>query len=154
VNTIKLQAEVVSVNQEKREAVLRGPEGNEVTLKVGENAVNFYQVAVGDRVNVVMQRELLVYIADEKQTEADGTKGIAAGAAEGDKPAGIVVASTKITAKIAAIDTTARTATLTFEDGTQNVFNVRPDVDLAKYSVGQEVVFLITDLLALEVQKI
>lgn len=153
-NTVTLQAEVVSVDQVKRAAVLRGPDGNEVTVRVGEHAVNFYQVMPGDRVNVAMAQELVVYVADGTQDVSDGTAAMAAGAQKGDAPAGAVVTSSKVTGKIIAMDTTARTATLSFSNGTEKTFNVRPDVDMTKYSVGQEVVFLLTEMLALEVKKL
>jgi Cu/Ag efflux protein CusF len=212
VRKIKLQGEVISVDRAERRAVVRGPEGNEVVVNVGEGAVNFYQVEPGDRVDVTMARELAVYVPDDakaadseggaegspevqgragsggaSKTEGaavataspdakakagaekpstedgetpaaeatpDGTTVAAARAAEGERPAGVVVASSKITTKISKIDTEARTATLTFEDGQEQTFDVRPDVDMSRYKVGQEVVFLITDLLALEVRKI
>jgi|GEM_PF-2322987 len=161
IRQIQLEAEVVSVDQEKREAVLRGPGGKETTVKVGKEAVNFYQVAPGDRVNVLMARELTVYVpadpkksTDGKPAEGDGTAIAGARVEDGQKPAGVVVSSTKITSKITALDAKARTATLTLESGEAEVFNVRPDVDMTKYKVGQEVVFLITDLLALEVHKL
>lgn len=154
--TVTLEAEVVSVSQEKREAVLRGPEGNEVTIRVGEGAVNFYQVAKGDRVKVAMARELAVYVPEEGETktEADSAQVMGARAKEGDTPAGAVVATAKITSTVEAMDLTARTATLKFEDGHTETFNVRPDVDMTKYKVGQKVVFLITEALALEVVKL
>jgi len=152
--TVTLEAEVVSVDQEQRTVILRGPEGKEVSVRVGKDAVNFYQVAAGDRVNVAMARELVIYVADDGEAESDGTAAIAVGAEEGQRPAGAVVASSKVTAKITAIDTDARTATVSFEDGEEETFNVRPDVDMSKYSVGQEVVFLITEMLALEVKKL
>lgn len=161
VRKIELEAEVIAVDQERREAVLRGPGGKEVPVKVGKDAVNFYQVTPGDRVKVLMARELVVYVPDDKKAAADGektppdgTEVAGARAEKGEAPAGVVVASTKITSKITALNVEGRTATLAFENGETEVFNVRPDVDMKKYSVGQEVVFLVTDLLALEVQKI
>ena len=154
ISTIKLQAEVVSVDQEKREAVLRGPEGNEVVVRVGENAVNFYQVKAGDRVNVTMARELVVYVPDEPEDQADGTVVAGAGAEKGDTPAGAVVATSKITATIVALDAEHRKATLSFGQDGEQTFEVRPDVDMTKYSVGQDVVFLITDFLAMQVEAL
>lgn len=153
IKTLELEAEVVSVDQEQREAVLRGPEGNELTVKVGKDARNFYQVKPGDRVLVAMARELVIYVEDGSQKEQDGTVVAAGRAREGATPGGAVVATTKISAKIKALDTKARTATLTFEDGKDETFEVRPDVDMTKYKTGQTVVFLITDLLAVEVKK-
>jgi len=154
IKTLEIEAEVVSVNQELRQAVLRGPAGNEMTVKVGKDARNFYQVKAGDRVHVAMARELVIYVEDGQQAQPDGTAVAAGRAEEGGTPGGAVVATTKITAKIKALDAKARTATLTFEDGKEEIFEVRPDVDMTKYKAGQSVVFLITELLALEVAKI
>lgn len=154
-STVTLEAEVVSVDQEKKEAVLRDSAGSEVTVRVGKNAVNFYQVEVGNRVKVTMARELLIYVNDEGAAEEEeGTVAAGAGSEKGEKPAGAVVASTKVTSKIEAMDTEARTATLVFTDGKKQTFNVRPDVDMTKYKVGQEVVFLVTEMLALEVEAL
>lgn len=157
IRSLELEAEVVSVNQEQREAVLRDKAGNETTVKVGKEARNFYQVQPGDRVMVAMARELVIYVEDGKSAEAeqqDGTAVAAGRAEEGATPGGAVIATTKITAKIKALDTKARTATLVFADGKEENFEVRPDVDMSKYKAGQSVVFLITDLLALEVKKL
>lgn len=154
-SSVTLEAEVVSVDQEKKEAVLRDSEGSEVTVRVGKNAVNFYQVKAGDRVKVTMARELLIYVNEEgAPEEQEGTIAAAAGAEKGEQPAGAVVASTKVTSKIESMDTEARTATLVFTDGKKETFNVRPDVDMSNYKVGQEVVFLITEMLALEVETL
>ena len=157
VRKVQLQVEVLSVDRENRQVVVRGPQGNEFSVKVGRDAVNFYQVQVGDRVDVMVARELLIYVPDagEDQGETpDGTAVAEASAAEGEQPAGMMVASTKITAKIKAMDIPTRKATLVFEDGSEETFDVRPDVTMENYQVGQDVVFLITDFLALQVRKI
>jgi hypothetical protein len=154
VSSVELEAEVVSVDQNLRQAVLRGPEGREVVVSVGKEAVNFYQVKPGDRVKVAIQRELQIYVPEGEQDEPDGTAVAEARAAQGESPAGMVVASSKVSSKITAMDLEARTATLTFEDGSAQTFDVRPDVDMTKYEVGQEVVFLITEMLAIEVETL
>lgn len=157
IKTLELEAEVVSVNQEKREAVLKDKAGNQTTVKVGKEARNFYQVKPGDRVMVAMARELVIYVEEGKPGEVkeqDGTAVAAGRAEEGATPGGAVMATTKVTAKIKSLDTKARTATLVFEDKKEETFEVRPDVDMTKYKAGQSVVFLITDMLALEVKKI
>ncbi len=154
VRTLELEAEVISVDQSKREAVLRGPAGNEVVVKVGKDARNFYQVKPGDRVMVAMARELVIYVEDEGEKSEDGTVVAGGRAREGAQPGGAVVATTKVTAKIKTLDAEARMATLTFPDGKEETFDVRPDVDMTKYKVGQSVVFLVTELLALEVKTL
>ena len=103
-----------------------------------------------DVLDPLLERELPQAVGPERvRLGPDGAR-----AAEGERPAGAIVASTKVTAKIKALDTQARTATLSLETGEEDTFSVRPDVDMSQYKVGQDVVFLITDLLALEVKKV
>ncbi len=48
---------------------------------------------------------------------------------------------------------TAMTATLQFPDGKAKTFVVRPDVDLTKANLGEEVVIRATEALAVVVEK-
>ena len=59
----------------------------------------------------------------------------------------------KITATVAAIDQANRTATLRFDDGTVETLPVRDDIDLSKHKAGEKVVFLVTQKVALSVEK-
>ena len=52
-----------------------------------------------------------------------------------------------------AIDRTKRTATLRFEDGRTKTFPVRDDIDLSRRKVGEKVVFLVTEMVAISVDK-
>ena len=71
----------------------------------------------------------------------------------GAKP-GVWVANTdEVTAKVTAIDLKHHKATLLFPDGSSRTFKVRPDVDLARQSVGQEVVIRKTEAMAVTVEK-
>src|SRR5690606_41218037 len=91
IKTLEIEAEVVSVNQEQREAVLRDKAGNETTVKVGKEARNFYQVQPGDRVMVAMARERVIYVEDGKSAEAeqqDAKDGAAGRTEEGTTPDG------------------------------------------------------------------
>lgn len=153
-STTTLEAEVVSVDQSAREAVLRAAEGNLVTVRVGKDAVNFYQVKVGDRVRVQMMRELVVEVDPTENAGPDGTEVVAGSAEKGEQPGGAMLSTSKISSKISKMDTNARTATLVFENGEKLTFDVRPDVDMSKYKVGQTVVFLLTEMLALNVEKL
>jgi hypothetical protein len=75
---------------------------------------------------------LVVYVAGEGETPTDGAAQLVAPSPKGSKPDGIMAATTKVTAKITAIDAEQRKATLQFEDGTTRTVAVRPDVDLGK----------------------
>jgi hypothetical protein len=57
------------------------------------------------------------------------------------------------TATVTAIDLAQHTATLQFPDGTSKTIAVRPDVDLSKRKVGEQVVIRTTAAVAVSVQK-
>jgi hypothetical protein len=59
----------------------------------------------------------------------------------------------QVTAKVVAIDRWNHKASLQFPDGTTRTVAVRPDVDLARRHVGEEVVIRISEMLAISVEK-
>jgi hypothetical protein len=61
--------------------------------------------------------------------------------------------TTRVTAKVTAIDSEHHSATLQFQDGSRRTVPVREDVDLSKRKVGDSVVIRITEALAIQVDK-
>jgi hypothetical protein len=59
----------------------------------------------------------------------------------------------QFTAKITSVDLKRHTATLQLPDGTSKTFNVRPDVELTKETVGVDVVIRVTAAVAVSVEK-
>ena len=59
----------------------------------------------------------------------------------------------QVTATVASIDPSKRTATLKFEDGSTQNLPVRGDLDLGKRKVGDKVVFRVTEMVAISVEK-
>ena len=90
---------------------------------------------------------------DEGETPTDGGAQLVALAPKGAKPGGIMAETTQVTAKVTALDVAHRKATLQFEDGTTRTVAVRPDVDLSKRKVGDQVVIRLTEALAISVKK-
>ena len=153
IDTLTLDAEVVAINHKARTATLLVPDGEKIPITVGPEAINFDQIQKGDRVKALVAEELAIYLGDENAADDDGAAAIAVGAAKGEQPGGMVAESARITATVTAIDVEAHTATLTFEDGRVETVDVRPDVDLTKQNVGAKVVFEITKVVALSVEK-
>lgn len=91
---------------------------------------------------------------DAKSAPTSEAELVASSADEGQKPGMLVAARQTITAKVTAIDTKARTATLLFEDGLSRVVPVREDVKLSADQVGKQVVIVETVAVAAEVFKL
>ena len=153
VNTKEVSAKVTAIDTANRKVTLLWPDGDKDTIKVGPEAVNFDQIKVGDMVNVIVTEELVIYLDEEGATAPDGAAAMVALAPKGEQPAGLVAEAARVTATVTAIDTTKRTATLRFEDGTTKTFPVRDDIDLSKRKVGEKVVFLVTEMIAISVEK-
>jgi hypothetical protein len=153
VNTIKVSARVSAIDKANRKATLLGSDGKTFTVTVGPEAENFDQVEVGDLVNLTVTEELVIYLDEEGASSTDGSAALVALAPKGAQPGGLVAGTTQVTGIVSAIDRTKRTATLQFGDGSTKTFPVRDDVDLSQRKVGEQVVFRVTEMIAISVEK-
>jgi hypothetical protein len=153
VDTMEVSAKVTAIDTAKRKVTLMGPDGKEFTAKVGPEAVNFDQVRVGDLVKVTFTEELVIFLDEEGASVPDGSAAVVARAKKGAQPGGLVLGVTQVTATVRSIDRTNRTATLQTKDGSKTTFRVRDDIDLSKRKVGEKVVFQVTEMVAISVEK-
>jgi len=153
VNTVDVSARVSAIDKANRKVTLLGPDGEKFTVKVGPEAVNFDQIRLGDLVRATVTEELVVYLGEEGTPSGEGEAGVVALAPKGVKPAGLVAQVTQVTATVTAIDRTKRTATLRFDDGSTKTYPVREDIDLSRRKVGERVVFRVTEMIAISVEK-
>lgn len=153
VDTVEVRAEVTAIDTANRKATLKRPDGEEFTVKVGPEAVNFDQVRVGDIVKATVTEELVVFLDEEGTSAPDGAAAMVALAPKGAQPGGVVAQTIQVTATVKAIDPVNRTATLRFDDGSTETFPVRDDIDLSQRKVGEKVVFQLTEMVAISVEK-
>ena len=148
----QMNAVVEAINMETREVTLRGPQGNAVSMVVGEEARNLDQVEVGDIVSAEYVRSLSIEVLPGDGTEP-GAGGLtaAARAEKGEMPAGVVMDTQVVTATVEAIDMEANTFKLKFPDGAVEQFTARDPKNLALAEVGDLVVITTTEALALRV---
>ncbi|BBO74843.1 hypothetical protein DSCW_22600 [Desulfosarcina widdelii] len=173
VNTVEISARVTDIDYTRRTVVLLGPDGEKKHIAVGPQAVNFDQIRVGDLVKAHVTEELVVGLIEEStvvpegkaltslgymDTEEvepmpDGAAGVVALAARGAQPGGLVAGTVRMIATVVAIDPVMRTAKLKFKDGRTRTFPVRDDIDLSRHQVGERVLFQITEMIAISVEK-
>jgi hypothetical protein len=149
-NTMEVSARVVAIDHFNREATLLGSDGEKFRVKVGPEAVNFDQVHVGDLVKVTVAEELVVYLNEENETYIGGSASVVA---LGAQAGGLAAETREIVGTVTKIDYQKRTATLSFQDGSTKTFPVRSDIDLSKHEVGEQVVFHITEMVAIRIEK-
>ena len=153
VNTVDVSARVTAIDKANRKVTLLDPDGEKFTIKVGPEAVNFDQIKVGDLVKATVTEELVIFMDDVGAPSGEGAAGVVALAPKGAQPGGLVAQTKQVIATVVAIDRAKRTATLRFEDGSIETFPVRDDIDLSQREVGERVVFRVTEMATISVEK-
>ncbi len=153
VQTVKVTATVTAIDRVKRKATLLGADGKKFTVQVGREARNFDQVRVGDRVIATVTQKVVVSLDDKAASSGEGEAAVVARAPKGGQPGGLAAETIQMTGKVIAINLEKHTATLQFEDGDTETFSIRPDVDLSRHKVGERVVFRVTEMVAIWVEK-
>jgi len=153
VQTFKTTATVTAIDQAKRTATLQKSDGMKFMVKAAPEAVNFDQVRLGDQVNATVAQKIVAHLDKENIASDDGAAAVVPLAPKADQSGRLVAENTQVTGKIIAIDTGRRTATLRFEDGSTETLPVRDDVDLSRRKVGEQVVFRVTEMIAIWVEK-
>ena len=153
VQTFKTTVTVTAIDQAKRTATFLGSDGKKFQVTVGPEAVNFDQVHVGDRINATVTQKIVTALQKEGSNADEGTVAAATSAAKGDQPGVLAAGSMQITAKVATIDSIKRTATLRFENGSTQILPIRDDVNLSRIKLGEQVVFRVTEMTAIWVEK-
>lgn len=153
VNTVTVNAKVVSIDKKERTATLLRPDKLTISVKAGPEALNFNKIEKGDMVTITYFEEFVVALMEKGSTVDEGTSGMITLAPAGGKPGGFATKTKLITGTVTAINKKKRTATLKFTDGTTKTYPVRKDIDLTKYKKGEKVAFRITEMIAIDIVK-
>jgi hypothetical protein len=153
IQTFEIQATVAAIDKASRKITLVSPDGFKKIVKAGPEVVNFDQIRLGDQLRVTTTEQLVVQMAKPGESGMDSATTVVALAPKGAKPGGVMADATRVTATVTAIDAKKRTATLRFEDGTSQTYPVRSDIDLSQQKVGEKVVFRVTEMIAISVNK-
>ena len=149
---ITLNATVAAINQETREVTLKGEDGKETTLTVGEEVKNLPQVKVGDQVNVAYYESVDVEVLSAGQAAPKAAAISALETAQpGQKPAGTMATELSVVATIEAINKDSETVTLKGPEGNTKTVKVRNPANLEKVAVGDRVLITLTRAVAVDV---
>jgi len=150
-----LTAWVKSIDTEARTITLDDHKGGVKTIDVPQEATNFDQIKVGDKVRMKLVEEMIAVLsdADAVPTKSDAAS-VAAKAAEGEKPGMAVAQQALLSAKVVAVDTENHTATLKFESGDEKTVTVRDDVKIDDSYIGREVLIRLTQAMAISIEEV
>ncbi len=151
--TMKLTAQVVAIDRDRKEVTLRGPTGEVQMLELPE-AQRLDEVEVGDTVaaEYVQHLSLELYPGSGGKP-GHGTITARARAPESEQPGGLITETTISVAIVNAIDLDNGTFKLEWEDGIKEYLARDPE-NLKKASVGDYVVATYTEALALQLQEV
>jgi hypothetical protein len=151
--TSTLTVKVIDVDRAKREVTLGDDAGNKGSFIAGPEIRNLDQLHPGDTVTATLIERLVIFVRSAGD-KADATYAAAlARAPQGAKPGALMAEGYELVALVTAIDTTERTADLKFADDSTRTVKVRPDVDMARYKVGDSVIIRVTSTLSLLASK-
>ncbi len=153
IDTYQSSATVTAIDAATRSVTVVSPNGAMATFECGTNVINFDQIHVGDQIRATLTKEVVVFLRPADEPAVDGGAGMIALPVKGEKPGFAVGDTMEVTATVEAVDLKSHEATLLFPDGTTKTVPVRPDVDLTKAKLGQQVVIRSTRTMALLVEK-
>ncbi len=153
VQTVRTQATVVAIDAKARTVRLKPRRGDPKTFRVGEGAVNFQQVRVGDEVHAVVIHEMAVSLVPGGAAPSVAGAAAVALAPEGARPGAVMANTIETTATIVAIDGHEHTLTLEFLDGRIQEVDVAKHRDLSKVGLGDSVRIQLTEAVAIQVVK-
>lgn len=147
---MRTTATVEAVDMNKRTVTLKGAGGRTVTLKAPPEARNFDQLKVGDKVAAEYIDAVAIFVRKSGGPPAAGQTTKVAVAPKGEKPAGMVVETVELTARVEAIDPATRTVILRGPDGGTRTIKVDERVQrLDEVKPGDDVVVRHTEALAI-----
>jgi Cu/Ag efflux protein CusF len=153
--TNHIKATVEDIDYDNRKVTLKGPEGNEVQFKVSDDVKNFPQVKKGDVVNIGYYESVALALGKPGEAVPDsGSSGILATRSPGQKPGGVGVNVTEISATVEDVDRDSREVTLKGPEGRTVKVLVDPSVgDLSRIKKGDQINIRLTQALAISVDK-
>jgi len=116
----------------------------------------FYKIKIGDKVEVTYIRSTAVYVTspDEDRPPVASGRSVEVTSKDG-KPRKITVDIIEKTSTVMAIDAEKRTATLKDHEGKVQNIDVSPEVkNLENVKVGDQVVYQVTEAIAVDISKV
>jgi hypothetical protein len=152
VESFTTTATVTAIDADTREVVLVAPNGRMTTYEAGPDMVNFGQLQVGDQVTAVVTEEVAVAIGTGAAT-LPATGAAVAVAPVGAKPAGVMVETANVTAKVTAVDAKKHKITFQLADGTTKTVKAGKKVDVSILNVGDSVTIQVGQGLLISADK-
>jgi Cu/Ag efflux protein CusF len=146
-------ATVEDIDMEKREVTLKNDEGKKVKLKVRDN-VRLEKVKKGDKITAGYYKSAAIALNKAGETPAEsGQKEAIVTSKTGDKPGGMAVKTTQVTATVEEVDYPKREVKLKDSEGNTVELKVDDRVkNLEQVKKGDQIVARYTEAFAVSVK--
>jgi hypothetical protein len=152
--TVTLSAQIVALDKENRLVTLKGPQGNERTIQLGDAVKRLDEFQVGDVVVAEYLQNLTIeVVAAEGAEPGHGVMAAAARAPETERPGMLATETSVSMAKVAEIDLENNTFKLDWGEGDVQEYVARNPENLKKAEVGDLVIVSYSEALALQLQQ-
>lgn len=113
-DAVEIQGRVKSIDRKTRTVVIKGANGNTLSIEAGKDVVNFNQIRLGDYVTLRYYQAAALNL---KKVDNNGVRKrvefvTTSRAAPGEKPSATVTDNVEVIATVLAIDTKANTVTI------------------------------------------
>ena len=154
-NVVSATATVQKVDLKTREVTLKGEDGRVFTIVAGEEVRNLPQLKVGDTVVAAYREAVVAEMRPPTEEEKAGSRQvvqIAGRAPLGEKPGVAAAQGIRLVGTITAIDMNTLRVTLKDHDGGVTTVQAQNAENVAKFRVGDPVVFTYTEAMAIAVE--
>jgi Cu/Ag efflux protein CusF len=154
--TVNATAEVMAIDLAQRKVTLKGPDGNEVTVTVGEEVKRLAEIAQGDKVKVRYTTSFLVErreATDQEKQEPLAVVGVLGRGDPGEAPAGGKARIIKAVTKVVTLDQVNKSITVQGPLGGLLTAPVRDPKVLTTLKIGDTLVLTYTEAVALSLEK-
>lgn len=154
VSVTEVTAAVVAIDKTTRTVTLKGPQGRTLDVVCGDEVKNFGQIRVGDQVTIRYQESLTLELRKVQAPTGATATAVAARAAPGARPAGVIAREIEVLADVVAVDQAKSIISLKGPQG--NVMDLKvynPD-HFKVVKVGDQVEAVYSQALALAVTPV
>ena len=129
-------ATVESVDAASRQIILKYTDGSSTTNIAGPEVINFDKIKAGDVVKGTVAEEIGIFLVKNGPLPATDTGVVIHGAAKGANPAGVMVTTIDMSARVIMADRSYRMLTLKYANGQVKTFKVPLPFTLEHVAVG------------------
>ncbi len=144
------EATVQAIDAATRQIVLKHTDDTTTTNIAGPEVVNFDKIKAGDLVQAKVGEEYAFFLVKNGQPPSTTAGILLKGSPKGANPAGVMVTTIDMSARVIQVDRSKHTLTLKYANGREKQFQIPPRFTLERVAVGDDLLMRATQKIALK----